>query len=212
VAPTTRRYGGQSAEERDHARLLRLRAAALDLFGTTGYQSTSIGRVCSTASVSTRHFYQRFSSKEELLLDLYGAITAEAYAAVGHSLTATAGLGYGHRLEAAVRAYLGPVLADPRTARIAFVEIVGVSPRMEQQRLDFRATIVALVEEEGRQAVDRGEISPRDLRFLALSLSGAINVVVHDWMLQRTRVSARRLEDQLSTLAVHLLTGITPTI
>ncbi|KRA30912.1 MULTISPECIES: TetR/AcrR family transcriptional regulator [unclassified Nocardioides] len=202
-----RRYGGQSAEERDHGRLLRLRAAALDLFGTHGYQAVSIDRLCSTASVSTRHFYQQFSCKEDLLLDLYGAITAEAYEAVGHSLAATGDDDFRRRLDAAVRAYLRPVLADPRTARIAFVEIVGVSPRVEQQRLDFRATIVALVEDEGGRAVDRGEIAPRDFRFLALALSGAINVVVHDWMRRPRRGSARRLEDQLCALAVHLMTG-----
>lgn len=204
---TARRYGGQSAEERDHGRLLRLRAAALDLFGTQGYQATSIDRLCSTASVSTRHFYLQFSCKEDLLLDLYGAITADAYGAVAESLAATEGQDFRRRIDAAVRAYLRPVLADPRTARIAFVEIVGVSPRVEQTRLDFRATIVALVEEEGRLGVARKEIDQRDFHFLALSLSGAINVVVHDWMLQRKRAPAERLEDQLSALAVHLLTG-----
>lgn len=204
---TARQYGGQSAEERDRSRLLRLRAAALDLFGTHGYQATSIDRLCSTASVSTRHFYLQFSCKEDLLLDLYGAITADAYEAVAVSLAASQEDDFRRRLDAAVRAYLRPVLADPRTARIAFVEIVGVSPRVEQQRLDFRATIVALVEDEGRRAVARKEIAPRDFRFLALSLSGAINVVVHDWMLQRKRAPARRLEDRLSALAVHLLTG-----
>ncbi|MCX6399671.1 MAG: TetR/AcrR family transcriptional regulator [Propionibacteriales bacterium] len=204
---TARRYGGQSAEERDHGRLLRLRAAALDLFGTQGYQATSIDRLCSTASVSTRHFYLQFSCKEDLLLDLYGAITADAYGAVAESLATTEGQDFRRRIDAAVRAYLRPVLADPRTARIAFVEIVGVSPRVEQKRLDFRATIVALVEEEGRQGVARNEIDRRDFHFLALCLSGAINVVVHDWMLQRNRAPAERLEGQLSALAVHLLTG-----
>lgn len=38
-----RRYGGQSAAERDEGRRTRLREAALELFGTQGYASVSLG-------------------------------------------------------------------------------------------------------------------------------------------------------------------------
>ena len=85
------------------------------------------------------------------------------------------------RVPAALIAYLGPMIDDPLAARIAFVEIMGASPRLEERRLEFREALVRLVETEGSAAVDRGEITPRDFRFAALALTGAANAIIYDW-------------------------------
>ena len=50
-ATTGRPYGGRSPEERRADRRRRLLDAALDRFGTTGYASTSITELCSSAGV-----------------------------------------------------------------------------------------------------------------------------------------------------------------
>jgi AcrR family transcriptional regulator len=199
-----RTYGGRTREERDTDRRERMRASALALFGEEGYASVPIERLCSHAKVSTRHFYQLYDSKESVLLDVYGQITSAAFSKVAASLEETAGRPIEERMRAAVRAYLSPMLETPMLARIAFVEIVGVSPRVEENRLQFRASIVALVEEEGRLAVERGEIEDRDFRFAALAFSGAVNVVVHDWSLSPNHKAADTLAQQLSDLLVLL--------
>jgi AcrR family transcriptional regulator len=205
VAKEARRYGGQSADERDRERLARLRAAALELFGTEGYAAVSVERLCTEAKVSTRHYYQLFSNKEEALLDLYSDITAASVANVGLALESTEELDINARLRSAVCAYLNPILEDARTARVAFVEIVGVSQRVEDIRLEFRGGIVALIEQEAADAVARGEIEPRDFRFLALAFLGAVNVLVHDWSIHADHVDAERLSDQLCDLAIGLI-------
>ena len=64
----TRRYSGQSADERDAARRKRLLAAATDFIGTQGYAATTVERICAEAKVSTRHFYQQFDNKESVFL------------------------------------------------------------------------------------------------------------------------------------------------
>ena len=172
-----RRYGGQSAAERDQGRRTRLREAALELYGSQGYASVSIDRLCSAAKVSTRHFYQLHSSKEDMLLDLYASLTSASLDDVAASLERNEGETIAVRLREAVGAYLRPLLADPRKARIAFVEIVGVSARVEDVRLQFRNGIIALVESETKAAVERGErIRDDDVRFRALALVGAANV------------------------------------
>lgn len=209
TATQPRRYAGQSAEQRDSERLRRLRTAALELFGTEGYTAVSVERVCTEAKVSTRHYYQLFGNKEDLLIDLYGAITNEAFAAVGRSLEATSGQHIVERLEVAIGAYLAPILADPRAAKVAFVEIVGVSPRVESTRLGFRDGIIALIERESHEAVKRGEVTIRDFRFLGLAFLGAVNVVVHDWSLHADRTgheAADELQRRLTNLAIELLT------
>lgn len=205
--PSTRTYGGRTREERDADRLERMRAAALALFGDEGYPAVSIERLCTQAKVSTRHFYQLYDSKESVLLDVYGQITSAAFSSVQASLEVTAGAPIEERIRAAVRAYLSPMLESPMLARIAFVEIVGVSPRVEENRLQFRASVVALVEHEGRLAVERGEIEDRDFHFAGLAFSGAVNTVVHEWSRSPDHAAADALAQQLSDLLVLLATG-----
>ena len=204
-AKEARRYGGQSAGERDRERLMRLRAAAMELFGTRGYAAVPVERLCAEAKVSTRHYYQVFSNKEDALLDIYSEITSTAVGNVGQALEATEGQDITARLRSAVRAYLGPMLDDARKARIAFVEVVGVSHRVEGTRLQFRNGIVALIERESSAAVERGELTSKDFRFRALAFLGAVNVLVHDWSIRADHVDGERLSDQLCDLAVELI-------
>jgi len=205
VSKEARRYGGQSADERDQERLSRLRAAALELFGIEGYAAVPVERLCSEAKVSTRHYYQVFANKEAALVDLYSEITSASVANVGAALKSTEGLHIEARLRSAVRAYLHPMLEDSRLARLAFVEIVGVSHHVEEVRLRFREGIVALIEQEGTAAIGRGELEPKDFRFRALAFLGAVNVLVHDWSIHPDHVDAARLSDQLCDLAAELI-------
>jgi AcrR family transcriptional regulator len=205
VPKQARRYAGQSADERDRERLARLRAAAMELFGTDGYTAVPVERLCAEAKVSTRHYYQVFSNKEDALLDIYSEITSASIANVQAALASADGQDITVRLRSAVHAYLGPMLADTRKAGIAFVEVVGVSRRVEDIRLQFRNGIIALIEREAGDAVVRGELKPRDFRFRALAFLGAVNVLVHDWSIHPDHVDAARLSDQLCDLAVELI-------
>jgi AcrR family transcriptional regulator len=165
------------------------------------------------AKVSTRHFYQLHSNKEDMLLDLYASLTSASLEDVVESLQRTEGETLAGRIRDAVGAYLRPLLADPRKARIAFVEIVGVSARVEERRLQFRNGIVAMVESESKAAVARGEVtSDPDIRFRALALVGAANVIVHDWSIHRSRSGAAALEEAFCDLAVELVVGRTEVI
>lgn len=207
TATTGRSYAGQSAEERDAVRRQRLLAASLELFGTRGYAATTVERLCSSANVSTRHFYVLYTNKEALFVDLYDQLTAASYRNVGASLEATAGRPMVERVAQAILAYVGPMLEDKRVARISFVEVMGVSPRLEEMRMDYRESLVALVRAESAEPVARGEVRDRDFRFAALALAGATATVVYDWVLHGDRESPDRLERALMELAADLLAG-----
>jgi AcrR family transcriptional regulator len=208
VSETTgRSYAGQSADERDAQRRARLLEAAREIIGTAGYAATTIPGVCSAAKVSTRHFYRLYSTKEDLFVDLYDQVTAESYVPVVESLKQTDGRELRARVPAAMLAYLQPMLHDARVARIAFVEIMGASPRIEKLRLDYRETLIALIAREGSEAVARGEIDDRDWRFAALALVGAVTALVYDWMLRTERPSVGELESAIADLALTLLTA-----
>jgi AcrR family transcriptional regulator len=201
-----RRYSGQSADERAAARRERLLRSARRLIGTQGFPATSVERICTTAKVSTRHFYALYDNKESVFLDLYEGIVAQSLERAVESLVETTGRPLRDRVPPALLAYLGPMIEDPHAARIAFVEIIGASPRLEERRLEFRERLVALVEAEGSAAVDLGEVTPRDFRFAALALTGAANAIIYDWAQTPDPGPVEHLEDALAELAVTLLT------
>lgn len=202
---SSRTYSGLSAQERDAERRARLLEAGRELIGTQGYASVSVEKLCAASKVSSRHFYQLYENKGEAFLDLYDSITAQSFAFATASLAETEGEPMISRVPRAFLAYIGPMVADIRVARIAFVEIMGASPEIEQRRLSYRESLVQLVIAEGTAAVKRGEIAERDFRFATLALSGAANAIVYDWALREDREDAGVLESRLTDLAVTLL-------
>ena len=202
-----RTYGGETQLERSTRRRSSLMAAGVELFGKHGYADTRVDRLCSLAQVSTRHFYELYPSKEEAFLDVFDHLIATSYEGVLGELERTRDAALDVRIDAAITAYFHPLFSDRRTARIAFVEIVGLSPEAERRRSEYREHLLAIVEAEIQPAVDRGEIRPRDFRFAALSLVGAATVAVSDWVSRGDDRTAEQMRDQLCALASFLLIG-----
>lgn len=200
-------YAGQSAEERDAARRERLLAAILDIAGTKGYAALTVERLCTMANVSTRNFYKQYDGKEAAFADLYDELLGQSGQRVFDSLAASTGQTLQERIPAALMAFLEPMFEDLRVARITFVEVVGLSARIEATRLRNRERLIELIEAEGSAAVRAGEVADRDFRFVALALIGATTAIAHDWMIRSPRQPLERLERQLTELAVQLLTA-----
>lgn len=202
-----RLYAGQTAADREQGRRSRLRAAIHDIVGSHGYAVLTVERACAEANVSTRAFYQLYENKEAAFADCYAALLQRSGERVVASLAATRGQPMGERIPAAMLAFLQPMFADRRSARIAFVEVVGLSPRIEATRLRTRELLIDLILREGAAAVARGAVADRDFRFAALAIIGATTAVAHDWMVAEDRRPLRDLERQLTDLAVALIGG-----
>ncbi|MER6346862.1 TetR/AcrR family transcriptional regulator [Streptomyces sp. NPDC001595] len=180
-APTGR-YGGRSAEERQAERRRRFLDAALRLFGDRpGYRATTVAALSEAAGLSTRQFYEEFRTLEDVLAALHLQVNDWADEAVRAAAAGAAALPLVDRVTAIFHAYAENVTADPRRVRITFVEIVGVSPRLEEQRLARRARWVDLICAEAQAAVARGEAAPRDYRLPATAFIGSVNGLLHDW-------------------------------
>ncbi|GGT22608.1 TetR/AcrR family transcriptional regulator [Streptomyces chromofuscus] len=203
-APTGR-YGGKSAEERQAERHRRFLDAALQLFGDSpGYRATTVAALSEAAGLSTRQFYEEFSTLEDVLAALHLQVNAWAEEAVLTAAAVTQGAPIADRADAIFRAYAGNVTADPRRIRVTFVEIVGVSPRMEEQRLARRARWVDLICAEAQAAAERGEAVRRDYRIAATAFIGSVNGLIHDWSAGRVPATLDEVVDEL----VRQLLGI----
>ncbi|WP_280263291.1 TetR/AcrR family transcriptional regulator [Nocardia wallacei] len=179
-AKARRHYGGRTAEERAGQRRARLLQAALELYGTQGFTATSIEQLCSAASISTRSFYEEMGSRENLLIALADHITGQAAAAALASLGESAELPTAERIARGFRAYLAVTCRTPQSARVCYIEVVGVSTVVEQWREGWRARMGALLQREAERAVLRGAARPRDYSLFAIAVIGAVNSLAQE--------------------------------
>ncbi|MFI8975673.1 TetR/AcrR family transcriptional regulator [Nocardia asteroides] len=198
VASATGRYGGRSASERQAERRARFREAGLEAFGAgAGYRQTRLTDLCQAAGLSTRQFYQEYDTLEDLLGELHLHLDTIVEQHVLDEVARVDDLPLAGRASAMVRAYLSYVTRDPRCARIAFVEIAGVSARMDAQRRQSRARWVELMCALFDSFAGRGELAPRDYRLTAATFVGAVDGLMRDWTAGWVDATVDQLTDEL---------------
>ncbi|REE95938.1 TetR/AcrR family transcriptional regulator [Thermomonospora umbrina] len=177
------RYKGRPAGERQAERHRRFLRAGLDLFGAgPGYRATKVIDLCKAAGLSTRQFYEEFDTLEDVLAELHLYVNDVAEQAVLDVLPHIQDEPLSERLTQMLRAYVKGAASDPRHARIAYVEIIGVGPRMDRRRLDRRAVWIDFITHVVNEAVERGEAPPGNYRIAAAAFIGSVNGLMHDWV------------------------------
>lgn len=168
-------YGGRSEPERRADRRARLLAAALELFGTEGWASTTIERICATASVATRSFYEEFASREAALLAVYQGVMTGVIGEVVPRVAALRGSPE-DQIREGLTGYVAYVTEDPRRARVAHHE-VRLAGALEHHRRATMRRFADLIVQQGRLPEPGGHI-------LGLALAGAVSEVLVDWVAQ----------------------------
>ncbi|MGF6887897.1 AcrR family transcriptional regulator [Nocardia sp. GAS34] len=176
-----RMYAGQPVEDRQRQRRARFLESGLTVFARDGYGNSSVGAICKDAGLSSRQFYEEFTGRESLLLELYEQIDRQSREAVATVLADRADASAVDTIDAAVRAYIEAIGRDPRKARVALVEVVGAGPKVEKFRLELRRAWGALLAGAAEDAALHGEIPPGDYEMRVLAIIGAVNYVVDAW-------------------------------
>lgn len=174
--------------------------AALELFGTDGYRATSIERLCAAAAVSTRNFYEEFSGREALLIAVHDRIVSTAFEASRAAYEDAGDLSQYERFKVASRAYLETACNDPRKARIAYVEVLGVGPAVEEHRIMWRDRFTESTLRAAQKMISEGLISDRDYSLTAIAICGALNELAYEWAVRGRRVSLDAIVDELARL------------
>ncbi|MEU0871087.1 MULTISPECIES: TetR/AcrR family transcriptional regulator [Nocardia] len=180
-ANTGRMYAGQPVEDRQRQRRARFLESGLTVFARDGYANSSVGAICKDAGLSSRQFYEEFTGRESLLLELYEQIDRESRDAVAKALEAKTDASVLEIIDASVRAYVESIGADPRKARVALVEVVGAGPKVEKFRLELRRVWGSLLAGAAEDAALQGEIPTGDYEMRVLAVIGAVNYVVDSW-------------------------------
>ncbi|MBS1836144.1 MAG: TetR/AcrR family transcriptional regulator [Actinobacteria bacterium] len=181
-----RSYGGVPAEVRTAQRRDRFLDAGLELFGTRGYQATSVRAVCREAGLTERYFYESFANTEALLAGVYQRCTDSMHdeilvalaAAGGRSDTTAASLD--RVVRATLEAFYSSV-GDPRVLRVCWLEVLGVSPMVDSTYIagiDRFAHLVMTVM-AGTFDLDADD----ELRLVATGLVGGVIMTAIRWYL-----------------------------
>ena len=173
VKNKTRRYKGRTADELRAERRQRLLNAGLKLFSEKGYANAPIELICSTAKVTTRHFYEQFKGREALLKALFLQILDEAGAHILSTLSDD-NLPLDMRMTKAVRIGSQFLLDDPRRARIACIETIGVSREMEKLRRQVIHNLAGIIQQYCDQMAADGLIPERNYHLPSIALVGAM--------------------------------------
>ena len=201
-----RTYGGVDTEQRRAERRDKLLEAALDEFTSKGYHRTKIADLCTRAGVSTRNFYEKFASKEALLLELHAHINRIAMKRMLPLLDELTDADPVTRVTTLVDAFVDAVTSDPRYPRLNYVEAPGVSPAMERQHQDWFSRYVDFIEAEANRAAAAGMAPVRDYHLTAIALVGAITGLLREWQAHDPPVPASELAAEIRAIMIAAIT------
>jgi len=206
-AVARRTYGGRSAADRRAERRERLLEAGLQLFGTEGYAASSIEKLCTHAGVSTRNFYEEFHAREDLLIALHARANEKTYRAVTTAVENRCDAALAERVELCIRTFINTMASDARLARLAYVEMIGVSNKVEKHRMAWRKKWWDFMVAEADRAVLRSEARPRDFTLPALAVIASVNELVHHYSVNRGRITLDEVITEVVRIAVAAVTA-----
>lgn len=201
-------YAGESPAERAARRRQQFMDAGLQIFGTTGYRSATVRQLCKQAELTDRYFYESFASTEELLLAVYRQQFDQLQQAVMAELLRAAPDGDAMSTVRTGLSALYDMAAEPCVARVCWLEVLGISARVDAAYTQTFDGFAALVIGFARQRYPRWRVDDDEARMLGLALIGAVSQTVTHWVLGDYRESKASLLAATSRVFGGVLSSI----
>lgn len=180
---TRRTYGGKSASDRARERRDQLIEAGRSLIGRQGYPATTVKAICNEAGLTERYFYESFKNREALLKAVYLHLTTALRERLLAAAMAAEPRTPEHIARVTLTAFYSGLRDDPETARIIYVEIMGVSADMDDTYRRSTGDFAQMLLQLTRPLFPDGELPGHDEDLLATGLVGAVNSILVQWML-----------------------------
>jgi len=202
-------YGGESAEERLARQRRQFLDAGLELFGTVGYRATTVRMLCKQAGLTDRYFYKTFTDTEDLLAAVYteslDQIQTEVIAAINAARNKQPASGV---VDAGLEAFF-TAFENARVARVCWLEVLGVSPRIDALYTKRIEQFADLLLDLGKSMLADWRLPEEETRITGLALIGAISQSALHWLLEDYCSSRSSLISANSRL-IHGLINILP--
>lgn len=152
----------------DAQRAVVVRAAA-DLLADRGYAGCSVASVADRAGVAAGTVYNHFTSKAELVAEVFRSIVTHEVQVVRAAASEGSAL---ERIDAVIETFAGRALKEPRRAYALLAE--PVDPVIDALRQEFRRAFRDVLADAVAAGVAAGDVPPQDPCLVAAALVGAI--------------------------------------
>ncbi|MGW4230129.1 TetR/AcrR family transcriptional regulator [Streptomyces sp. NPDC004980] len=176
--------------------------AGREMFGVYGYAQTSEQALCEVAGVPEEVLWEEFGSREGVLITLHNEVTTSGLRAAEKALLSVGmdDCPVEQRFRILFDAYVSAVTRDLREARVTFVEVLGVSPAVDEHCKRWRDLWADFLTGEAERAAVRGEAEERDHRVVVMVMVGT----VHELMAHHSRRPRRARPEEVSAELTQL--------
>lgn len=186
-------YGGETAADRLARQRRQFMDAGLALFGTAGYRATTVRMLCKEAGLIDRYFYKNFVDTEDLLAAVYAEAIDGIQMAVVQAVMPQMTGGDAERIVAAGLGAFFSAYENPRIARVCWLEVLGVSPRIDALYIQRIQRFADLLIDLSKALVPEMKLPPDELSFTGIALVGAVSQSAMQWLLSDYRAERRHL-------------------
>ncbi|HEX4726027.1 MAG TPA: TetR/AcrR family transcriptional regulator [Pseudonocardiaceae bacterium] len=144
-------------------------AAAIAVLTDEGYAGCSVAAVAARAGVATGTVYKHFTSKAELVAEVFQQVVSREVAAVAAAAALPGPLA--DRVVAVLETFARRALKVPKLAYALLAE--PVDAQVDELRLGFRRTFQDLIAGTVAAGVAAGALPPQNARLTAAALVGA---------------------------------------
>ncbi len=204
-ADAGRTYGGETLSDRQLRRREAFLDAGLLVFGSSGYRQATVRQLCKQAELTDRYFYESFASLEDLLVAVYEREFSRLEQRLLAVLEATA---QSQDPMAGIRQGLDALFTmakDPGVARVCWMEVLGVSPRVDQVYKACVDRFGDIILQAARMHLPQWRPTTTESRLLGVGLVGAIVQTVTHWLMNGHKESKRAMVDATAQLFEGLM-------
>ncbi len=179
-------YAGESMADRQAKRHLKFLQAGYELFGTIGFRQTTVRALCKEAQLTDRYFYESFENIEQLLIEVYLQQINDIRIKILEAINLLDNRHIDKIIECALDTFFR-VVESPKTARIIWFEVLGVSPQVDEvyhtATVDFSKLFIDL----SVSVYPQIDIPQEEIEVLAIGMIGAISHATLDWLFNEYR-------------------------
>lgn len=160
----------------------RLLDTGLELFGTVGYEETTVQDLCRQAHVSTRDFYRQVGDRITLFRLIFEREVERNYEVVKAALLDAPPV-----VEVVARrwmaAWLGSMVDEPRRYRVMYIEAHGVDRGLDERRRELLRNILQFAIVQLRRCAEARGAEPDALFDLAaMAVAAATREMLQQYM------------------------------
>jgi AcrR family transcriptional regulator len=151
----------------------RLLTAARELIEDGGYGAASVVAIAERAGLAAGTLYRHFASKEDLFVEVFRSVCSREERAMrlaAETSPAVDAADAAERLEIVLATFARRALRNPRLAWALIAE--PVDPRVDAERLAYRARYAELIAAGLQDGIDAGELPAQNVDLTAAALVG----------------------------------------